>query len=72
MTTLAGVWAAALTPLNEALDPDPERMVDHIQRLVDDGCDGVVVFGTNGEATSFSVDAKSVSLSALKTSFSQQ
>ena len=55
MTTLSGVWAASLTPLNQALDPDPGRMVDHIARLVADGCDGVVVLGTTGEATSFSV-----------------
>lgn len=55
MTTLAGVWAASLTPLNEALDPDPDRMVSHVHKLVENGCDGVVVFGTTGEATSFSV-----------------
>ena len=55
MTTMAGVWAASLTPLNESLDPDPSRMVDHVHGLVESGCDGVVVFGTTGEATSFSV-----------------
>ena len=55
MTTLSGVWAASLTPVNKALDPDPGRMVEHVHRLVESGCDGVVVFGTTGEATSFSV-----------------
>ncbi len=55
MTTLAGVWAASLTPLDQDLAPDPNRMVDHIHRLVESGCDGVVILGTTGEATSFSV-----------------
>jgi 4-hydroxy-tetrahydrodipicolinate synthase len=55
MTALSGVWAASLTPVTSDLAPDPDRLVDHIARLLADGCDGVVLFGTTGEATSFSV-----------------
>lgn len=55
MTALSGVWAASLTPLDSELAPDVDRMVPHIDRLLADGCDGVVVFGTTGEAASFSV-----------------
>lgn len=58
MSNLSGVWAASLTPLNDALEPDPDRMVDHITRLVAEGCDGVVLLGTTGEATSFSVEER--------------
>ncbi len=58
MSNLSGVWAASLTPLNEELDPDADRMVAHIDRLVAEGCDGVVILGTTGEATSFSVDER--------------
>ncbi|NNF09662.1 MAG: dihydrodipicolinate synthase family protein [Acidimicrobiia bacterium] len=55
MTALSGVWAASLTPLDSDLMPDADRMATHIGRLLADGCDGVVVFGTTGEAASFSV-----------------
>jgi 4-hydroxy-tetrahydrodipicolinate synthase len=55
MTSLSGVWAASLTPVTPALDPDPDRLLAHVARLLADGCDGIVLFGTTGEATSFSV-----------------
>lgn len=55
MTSLSGVWAASLSPLNSDLSPDPDRLGAHIDRLVAEGCDGIVLFGTTGEATSFSV-----------------
>lgn len=55
MTTLSGVWAAALTPLTSDLAPDPARLGSHFEQLTRDGCDGIVLFGTTGEATSFSV-----------------
>ena len=55
MTTLSGVWAATLTPLTAGLAPDVPRLVEHFDRLRSEGCDGVVLFGTTGEATSFSV-----------------
>ncbi|MBT8193181.1 MAG: dihydrodipicolinate synthase family protein [Acidimicrobiia bacterium] len=55
MTSLSGVWAASLTPVTSDLAPDPDRLGDHVARLLADGCDGIVLFGTTGEATSFSV-----------------
>lgn len=55
MTSLSGVWAASLTPLDSALAPDTPRLVDHAGRLFSSGCDGIVLFGTTGEGTSFSV-----------------
>jgi 4-hydroxy-tetrahydrodipicolinate synthase len=58
MTSLSGVWAASLTPLNSELAPDVSRLVDHVQRLFASGCDGIVLFGTTGEATSFSVSER--------------
>ena len=51
----SGIWAPALTPLDPDLAPDPARFVDHAQWLLAHGCHGVTVFGTTGEATSFSV-----------------
>ena len=48
-----GVYAAALTPLTENLDPDLGLMAAHCQWLLDNGCDGLAILGTTGEANSF-------------------
>jgi 4-hydroxy-tetrahydrodipicolinate synthase len=60
-----GVWAPALTPLDENLLPDPARYVAHARRLLDEGCHGVAVFGTTGEATSFSADERMALLEGI-------
>ena len=52
---LSGIWAPVLTPLDRDLKPDAGRFVAHARRLLDSGCHGLVVFGTTGEATSFSI-----------------
>ncbi len=53
-----GVWAPAVTPLDRELTPDPGRFAAHVKWLLEQGCHGVAVFGTTGEATSFSVDER--------------
>lgn len=52
---MAGVWCPTLMPLDRALDPDAGLLNAHLSWLVDQGCDGVVLFGTTGEANSFTV-----------------
>jgi 4-hydroxy-tetrahydrodipicolinate synthase len=49
-----GVNAAVLTPMNRDLTPDLGRMADHCRWLLDNGCDGLGILGTSGEAQSFS------------------
>ena len=49
----SGVYAAALTPLTDDLDPDIELMAAHCRWLLDNGCDGLAIMGTTGEANSF-------------------
>ncbi len=44
-----------LSPMDANLSLDRSRFFDHIQWLFENGIDGVVLFGTNGEANSFSV-----------------
>jgi 4-hydroxy-tetrahydrodipicolinate synthase len=55
---LKGVFAAALTPLNKDLEVDQERLVSHCRWLLDNGCDGLAVLGTTGEANSFSLSER--------------
>jgi len=62
---LAGIWCPALTPLDADLNPDPGRLADHVAWLLSAGCTGVALFGTTGEATSFSVDERTAMLDAV-------
>jgi len=49
-----GVFCAALTPLNADLSPDHATFVKHSRHLLAQGCDGIALLGTTGEANSFS------------------
>ncbi|WP_407154653.1 dihydrodipicolinate synthase family protein [Bradyrhizobium sp. STM 3557] len=49
-----GVFCAALTPLEADLAPDHAVFVQHCRHLLDEGCDGIALLGTTGEANSFS------------------
>ncbi|WP_211257353.1 dihydrodipicolinate synthase family protein [Muricoccus aerilatus] len=49
-----GVFCAALTPVTADLSPDHDRFTKHCHRLLQDGCDGIALLGTTGEANSFS------------------
>jgi len=61
----AGVWAAGLTPLHADLSIDAPLMAQHVTTLLANGCDGVVIFGTTGEAPSFSVAERRQALEEL-------
>jgi 4-hydroxy-tetrahydrodipicolinate synthase len=55
---LSGVIAAIATPISPELAPDVPRFMRLAQHLLDNGCDGLNVLGTTGEATSFSFDQR--------------
>ena len=66
MQKLAGIFAAAATPLKADLTIDEERLVRHCRWLLDEGgCDGVNLLGTTGEATSFSVEQRLGAMRAI-------
>jgi 4-hydroxy-tetrahydrodipicolinate synthase len=56
--TLHGVIAAIATAIDQAGEPDCARSVALARFLLDNGCDGLNVLGTTGEATSFSLDQR--------------
>jgi len=60
-----GVWCASVTPLVEDLSIDADRFAAHVRSLLEDGCDGVAVFGSTGEGNSFSVRERQAALDAL-------
>lgn len=53
-----GVLAASLTPLDDSGAPHGSALADHVQTLLNHGCDAVLLFGTTGEGLSFSVDER--------------
>ena len=59
-----GVFCAALTPLAEDLAPDHARFTAHCRRLLEEGCDGIALLGTTGEANSFSTGERQALLEA--------
>jgi 4-hydroxy-tetrahydrodipicolinate synthase len=63
---LSGVIAAVATPIDESGAPDLKRAVNLARHLLDNGCDGLNVLGTTGEATSFSLDERKSVMDAYK------
>jgi 4-hydroxy-tetrahydrodipicolinate synthase len=63
---LSGVIAAIATPVDENGAPDLKRAINLARYLLDNGCDGLNVLGTTGEATSFSVDERKSVMDAYK------
>ena len=64
--TLSGVIAAVATPIDDTGAPDTARATKLARYLLDNGCDGLNVLGTTGEATSFSLDERKRVMTAYK------
>jgi 4-hydroxy-tetrahydrodipicolinate synthase len=56
--TLHGVIAAIATAIDDKGEPDCARSIALARFLLDNGCDGLNVLGTTGEATSFSLEQR--------------
>jgi len=63
---LSGVIAAIATPVQEDGSPDLTRAIKLARFLLENGCDGLNVLGTTGEATSFSVAERLSVMNAYK------
>jgi 4-hydroxy-tetrahydrodipicolinate synthase len=62
--TVTGVYCAAATPVTDDLSPDTARFTAHCRWLLDEGCDGIALLGTTGEANSFSIPERRALLEA--------
>ncbi len=65
MSQIRGIWAAVLTPIAEGLEPDAGRAGPYYHELLRNGCDGINVLGTTGEAMSFSTGQRIRYMEAL-------
>jgi 4-hydroxy-tetrahydrodipicolinate synthase len=62
---LRGVLSPAVTPFKSDLAPDAARYIRHCRWLLDHGCAGLAIFGTNSEANSLSVEERMILLEQL-------
>ena len=65
MHKISGVFSAALTPIKQDLSINQDLYIRHCQYLMRQGHDGLAIFGTTGEANSFSVQQKKDTLEFL-------
>jgi 4-hydroxy-tetrahydrodipicolinate synthase len=65
---LRGVIAAIATPVDDAGEPDVARGANLAHFLLNNGCDGLNVLGTTGEATSFSLEQRKRVMTAYRDS----
>lgn len=59
------VFAALPTPFGAALQIDHKALTHHSRNLLEEGCDGLVLFGTAGEAASLDTAERIAALEAL-------
>jgi 4-hydroxy-tetrahydrodipicolinate synthase len=63
---LRGVIAASATPVLADGSPDLARLMPHLRRLLEGGCDAINLLGTTGEANSFGVRQRLAVMRAVK------
>ena len=58
MTKIKGIFAASMSILDKNLSLDVKNTILHAENLIDQGCHGVVLFGSTGQAQLISVGEK--------------
>ena len=58
MSKIKGIYAASLSILNDNLTLNVERTIEHAEMVIDNGCHGVAIFGSTGQAQLISVSEK--------------
>jgi 4-hydroxy-tetrahydrodipicolinate synthase len=58
MSKIKGIYAASVSILKDNLSLDIEKTIKHIENLIDEGCHGVAVFGSTGQAQLISISEK--------------
>ncbi|SDE76572.1 dihydrodipicolinate synthase family protein [Limimaricola pyoseonensis] len=68
-TPIRGVLAAIATPFDAGDRPDTALFLRHARWLLENGCDGLNVLGTTGEANSIGADARMTLMTAAAAGF---
>jgi 4-hydroxy-tetrahydrodipicolinate synthase len=74
MSKINGIYAASMSIFNNDLSLNCAKTISHSEQLIDDGCHGVAIFGSTGQAQLISVSEKinllnELSLSKYKEKF---
>ena len=68
MSKIKGIYAAGLSILNADLSLNIEKTILHSEKIIDQGCHGVAIFGSTGQAQLISVAEKIGLLNKLSNS----
>ena len=58
MSEINGIYAASVSILNENLKLDISKTIKHAENLINQGCHGVAIFGSTGQAQLISYGEK--------------
>ena len=58
MKEIKGIFAASVSILDENLSLDLNKTINHVENLINQGCHGVAIFGSTGQAQLLSVSEK--------------
>lgn len=67
-SAIGGVVAAIITPVDAQGEPDHERLTQRARHLLGNGCDGLNLLGTTGEATSLTLSQRAAVMRAVAAS----
>jgi 4-hydroxy-tetrahydrodipicolinate synthase len=68
MSKINGIYAATMSILNDDLSLNVAKTIKHSEQLITDGCHGVAIFGSTGQAQLISVSEKIKLLNELSSS----
>ena len=68
MTQIRGIYAAGMSILDENLSLNVDKTIKHSEKLIDQGCHGVAIFGSTGQAQLISISEKIDLLNKLSAS----
>ncbi|MDA8783751.1 dihydrodipicolinate synthase family protein [Candidatus Pelagibacter bacterium] len=58
MSKIKGIYAASMSVLNDDLTLNIKKTIKHAEAIIDNGCHGVAIFGSTGQAQLISVSEK--------------
>ena len=68
MKKIKGIYAASMSVFNSNLSLNVEKTISHAEKIIDQGCHGVAIFGSTGQAQLISISEKISLLSQLSKS----
>ena len=68
MKKIKGIYAAGMSVFNEDLSLNIVKTINHAEEIIDNGCHGVAIFGSTGQAQLISVSEKISLLNELSKS----